>query len=273
MQKNILVIGASSGIGYDLCDTLLKQGHTVYCGARRLDRLEGLRKQGAYVFQTDVCNEEDLHHIVETMAAQQSSIDIVYANAGFAIAGPIEETPIDKVKQQFDTNVYGPARIARKVLPYMRKQGHGRIIITTSIASRVSTSMNGWYSASKHAVNGMAKALAQEVAGFNVQIVIVEPGCVKTELDAVQLADMKATTSLPVYADIVDKSYGFLKRGYESGSNSDSTVKTMLAAGFSNKPKLSYQSTLDSKLMFWVQKIIGEQRLGQIILKLIMRQN
>ncbi|MCW8346371.1 SDR family NAD(P)-dependent oxidoreductase [Vibrio sp. ZSDZ65] len=271
MQKNILVIGASSGIGYDLCDTLVKQGHTVYCGARRLDRLEGLRKQGAHVFKTDVRNEEDLHHIITTMASEQNSIDIVYANAGFAIAGPIEETPIDKVKQQFDTNVYGAARIARQVLPYMRTQGHGRIIFTTSIASRVSTSMNGWYSASKHAVNGMVKALAQEVAGFNIHVMTVEPGCVKTELDAAQLADMKATTSLPVYADIVDKSHGFLKRGYDSGSNCDSTVKAMLTAGFSKKPKLSYQSTLDSKLMFWVQKIIGEQRIGQIVLKLIMR--
>ncbi|MCK6263465.1 SDR family oxidoreductase [Vibrio sp. ZSDE26] len=270
-QKNILLIGASSGIGHDLAIKLLDQNHTVFCASRRLEKMRNLEVLGAKIFSVDVTDEEQVNRLVENMIEQVGHIDIVYANAGFAIAGPVEETSIEKVHSQFDTNVYGAARIARAVLPYMREKEQGRIIFTTSIAGRVSTSMNAWYSASKHALNGMVKALAQEVQGFGIHVSTIEPGCVQTEFDSIQLADMKTTTELEAYDSIVKKSHHFLQNAYNSGSTPESTVNNMLKAGFDNKPKLSYQTTLDSKLMFWVQKLIGEQTFGRLILKIIQR--
>lgn len=272
MKKNILVLGASSGIGFDLCKKLLSEGNTVYCGARRVDRLQPLVELGAKAHQVDICCQEDIDAIVLLMLEQVQSIDIVYANAGFAIAGPIEETPIEKVAQQFDTNVYGAARICRSVLPHLRNQGYGRIVFTTSIAARVSTSMNGWYSASKHALNGMIKSLAQEVAKFNIQVVMVEPGCVQTEFDALQLSDMKRTTALPEYTDIVDKSHVFLEGAYRSGSSTLSTVDTLIKAGTVISPRLSYRSTLDAKLMYLAQRVFGERLMGKLFIKLIDKQ-
>ncbi len=130
MKKNILVLGASSGIGFDLVKSLLIEGHTVYCGARRLEKLDPLRILGAKIFKVDVRNEDDIENIVNTFVYEKGIIDIVYANAGYAIAGPVEETSIEKAKQQFDTNVFGSARVARTVLPIMREQGFGRIIFT-----------------------------------------------------------------------------------------------------------------------------------------------
>ncbi|WP_237716238.1 SDR family NAD(P)-dependent oxidoreductase [Moritella dasanensis] len=175
MKKNILIIGASSGIGYDLAIQLLKDSHHVYCGARRLHKLDNLAVLGAKIHKVDVCSEKDIIDIVDTMTKEVGHIDIVYANAGFPIAGPVEETSIEKVHQLFDTNVYGAARLARAVLPHMREQGAGRIVFTTSIASRVSTSMNAWYSASKHALNGMVKALAQEVKALIFKLSRLNP--------------------------------------------------------------------------------------------------
>jgi len=271
MHKNILVLGASSGIGFELASHLLSLGHTVYCGARRLEKLKPLESLGAKIFATDVRSDADVHHIIQTMHDELGTIDIVYANAGYAIAGPVEETPIYKAQEQFDTNVFGAARVATTVLPMMRKQGFGRIIFTTSIAGRVSTSMNSWYSSSKHAMNGLLKGLAQEVAGFNIQISTIEPGCVQTEFDAIQLGDMINTSSNPEYSTIVKKSHQFLKQAYEGGSSPTSTVKTMVKAGFSKTPKLCYQSTWDSKAMFWAQRIFGEKLMNTLFLKLIHR--
>ncbi|WP_133150137.1 SDR family NAD(P)-dependent oxidoreductase, partial [Vibrio splendidus] len=129
-----------------------------------------LAEKGAKVLAVDVRNESDVQAIFDKIMSEQSGIDIVYANAGYAIAGPVEDTSIEKAKQQLDTNLFGAARVARAALPIMRQQGGGRLIFTTSIAGRVSTSMNSWYSASKHALNGLAKGLAQEVADFNIKI-------------------------------------------------------------------------------------------------------
>ena len=271
MQKRILVLGASSGIGFELVEKLLTQNHIVYCAARRIDRLQPLAEKGAKVFAVDVRNESDVQAIFDKIMSEQSGIDIVYANAGYAIAGPVEDTSIEKAKQQLDTNLFGAARVARAALPIMRQQGGGRLIFTTSIAGRVSTSMNSWYSASKHALNGLAKGLAQEVADFNIKIITIEPGCVQTEFDVIQLGDMLDSNSLSEYESLVKKSHRFLDKAYRNGSTPTSTVNTMIKAGMATNPKLSYRSTWDARLMWWAQSVIGERAMGRIFLKLIHR--
>ena len=269
MKKNILIIGASSGIGFDLAKALLKQGHTVYCCARRESRLAELEANGAYTYQVDVRLETNVQNVVQQMVSREGRIDLVYFNAGYAIAGAVEETSVEKVTQQFDTNVFGAARVLRSVLPVLREQQSGRIVLTTSIAARVSTGMNAWYSATKHALNGMAKALAQEVAQFNIDIITVEPGCVNTELPEIQLADMLNTNELEDYKLSTQRSHDFLKKAYANGSDTTSTVNVLKKAGFSVNPKQHYRTTVDSKLMFWLQKIIGEKSTGRLFNRLI----
>ncbi|WP_112477939.1 SDR family NAD(P)-dependent oxidoreductase [Vibrio variabilis] len=266
MGKNILVFGASSGIGYDLALSLITAGHNVYCGARRLGKLQQLQALGAKVFKVDVRDRESIDIMVDSMIEHHGSIDIVYSNAGYPIAGPVEVESIENAQSQLDTNLLGPARIAKAVLPYMRKQRRGRIVFTTSIAARTASSMNGWYTASKHALSGMAKTLAQEVEEFNIKIVLVEPGCVQTELPDIQLNDMLSKADvIEDYRVPVEKAHRFLKKAYDSGSNTDSTVKALLSAGFREKPKLIYQSTVDAKFMAWTQKIKGESSFGRFV--------
>jgi NAD(P)-dependent dehydrogenase (short-subunit alcohol dehydrogenase family) len=271
MKKNILVIGASSGIGKDLAKALLNEGHNVFCAARRIENLSELRLLGASIFKMDVRDEVQVNDVIAQIITKAEYLDIVYSNAGYAIAGPVEETPISKVHEQFQTNVYGAAIVARAVLPYMRKQNEGRIIFTTSIAGRVSTGMNSWYSASKHALNGMVKGLAQEVSSFNIKVITIEPGCVQTEMEELQLADMKSTNKLGDYSEAVQKSHDFLKDAYGKGSDTLSTVETMMKAGFSENPKLSYRSTMDAKFMNLLQILIGEKITGKLFNRLVNR--
>ncbi len=271
MKKIVLIVGASSGIGKDLAKKLLLERHCVFCVARRVDNMQDLEKLGGHIFKMDVRDELNVEKVIANIINITGKIDVVYSNAGFPIAGPVEETPIDKVHEQFDTNVFGAARVARAVLPHMRKQNCGRIIFTTSIAGRISTGMNSWYSASKHALNGMVKGLSQEVAGFNIKVCTIEPGCVETELDALQLADMKATNKLDEYKEMVDKSHSFLYSAYRKGSDTKSTVDTMVKAGFCVSPKLSYRTTLDAKIMLFVQYLIGEKLMGNLFVNIIKR--
>ncbi|WNC72470.1 SDR family NAD(P)-dependent oxidoreductase [Thalassotalea psychrophila] len=271
MKKNIVVIGASSGMGKDLVKALVVKGHNVYCAARRIEKLEELKQLGAQIFKMDITNEVQVNDVIAQIIADAGYIDVVYSNAGYAIAGPVEETPIAKVHEQFQTNVYGAAIVTRAVLPHMRERNEGRIIFTTSIAGRVSTGMNSWYSASKHALNGMVKGLAQELNTFNIKVVTIEPGCVLTEFDGLQLADMKSTNKLDAYSDATQQSHDFLYDAYRKGSDTRSTVKTMLRAGFSKNPKLSYRSTLDAKILNALQAIVGEKLLGKIFNRLVSR--
>ncbi|WP_286265852.1 SDR family oxidoreductase [Thalassotalea atypica] len=271
MKKNILITGASSGIGKALAKKLILEGHNVYCGARRIDNMDDIRFLGASTYRLDVRNNENVNRVINAIIKEAGHLDIVYLNAGYAIAGPVEETPVEKVHQQFDTNVYGAARVVRAVLPHMREQNNGRLIFTTSIAGRASTGMNSWYSASKHALNGMVKGLAQEVAQFNIQVATVEPGCVDTELPEMQLKDMQASNQLPAYKAAVIKNHDWLKDSYNKGSDTTSTVNTLITAGFTNKPKLSYRSTIDGKLIYFIQWLFGEKCMGNIVSYLVKR--
>ncbi len=269
--KNILVIGASSGIGYDLVLELLKQRHNVYCGARRLHRLKTLEELGAKVYKVDVTKASSVQAIVNAMLVEVGSIDIVYSNAGYPIAGPVESESICNIQKQFDVNVYGAARVTQAVLPHMRARKQGRIVFTTSIAARASSSMNAWYSASKHALCGMAKALQQEVHDFNIKISTVEPGCVQTELPDIQLGDMLDSQRIPAYEETIKKSHKFLKDAYDKGSDTSSTVNTLIKAGFSRNPKLVYQSTPDAKLMALTLRLFGEGVFGSLVSKIIAK--
>ncbi|WP_261835698.1 SDR family NAD(P)-dependent oxidoreductase [Vibrio ishigakensis] len=269
--KNILVIGASSGIGYDLAVKLLKQQHNVYCGARRLDRLKPLEELGAKVFKVDVTKASSIQNIVNAMIVEVGSIDIVYSNAGYPIAGPVESESICNIQKQFDVNVYGAARVTQAVLPHMRARKQGRIVFTTSIAARASSSMNAWYSASKHALSGMAKALQQEVHDFNIKISTVEPGCVQTELPDIQLGDMLSSNRVAAYEATIKKSHTFLKTAYDKGSDTTSTVNTLIKAGFASNPKLVYQSTTDAKLMALTIRLFGEGVFGNLVTKIIAK--
>ncbi len=133
MSKVILISGASSGMGKISAKDLIRAGHKVYCVARSVDKMKDLSELGGYVMKMDVTNEEDIENVIKEIIDREGKIDVLWNNAGYVLYGPVEELSMEKVQLQFEVNVYGVARLTKKVLPYMREQRKGLIINTSSM--------------------------------------------------------------------------------------------------------------------------------------------
>ena len=183
-SRTALVTGCSSGIGRQAALQLRQAGLVVYATARRPEALTGLAENGIHVLALDVTDEASMVAAVEAVAASHGQVDVLVNNAGFELAGAVEEIPPAEVRRQFDTNVFGLARLTQLVVPGMRAQRYGRIINVSSVFGRFAVPGGAYYAASKHAVAAFSEALRLELAGFGVRVVLVEPTAARTRLNA-----------------------------------------------------------------------------------------
>ncbi len=179
MSKVVLITGCSTGIGRDLAEHLSQTGYTVIATARRSETLDGLRV--ALKLQLDVTKQDSVDRAVEQVVQHFGRIDVLVNNAGYAVRGAVEDVPIEKVQGMFDANVFGVMRMIRAVLPHMRQQRAGRIINISSVAGKLVIPANGTYSASKFALEALSNALRLELAPFGIDVVVIEPGSIKTQ--------------------------------------------------------------------------------------------
>lgn len=180
MQKTVLITGCSSGIGRETARTFLNEGWTVYATARNPADAEALGEAGCELATLDVTDQDDIDRVVDRILDTEGAIDAVVNNAGYGQFGAVEDVPTARVHEQFDVNVYGPHRLIRAVLPAMRRERDGTIVNVSSVAGRVSIPGGGVYSGSKFALEAISDALRNEVADLGIDVVVVEPGPVKT---------------------------------------------------------------------------------------------
>ena len=180
-MKVILITGASSGIGFDAAQTLAKQGHRVYAAARRMERMEPLKADGVVPLKLDVTDEASMQEAVRTVLEAEGRIDVLVNNAGYGYFGAIENVPMEEARRQLDVNVFGLARLCQLVLPAMREQGSGRIVNISSVAGKAVIYFGGWYHVSKYSVEALSDALRMEVKPFGIDVVLIEPGGVRTD--------------------------------------------------------------------------------------------
>lgn len=180
VTDTVLITGCSSGIGRETAFAFADDGWTVYATAREESDIEELRSYGCETAELDVTDDADISRVVDRILDEAGHIDCLVNNAGYGQLGPIEDVPVEKVKKQFEVNVFGPHRLVREVLPHMREQESGAIVNVSSVAGRVSMPGMGVYSGSKFAMEAMSDALRPEVASFGVDVVLVEPGPVET---------------------------------------------------------------------------------------------
>jgi NADP-dependent 3-hydroxy acid dehydrogenase YdfG len=247
MKKVILITGASSGFGYQLALTLLEKGHTVYAGARRLQAMDALKAKGAHTFQLDVTDDASVKKMVDTLLTNETRLDAVYTNAGYGDYGVIEEPELAKIKAMYEVNVFGVARVHNAVLPFLRKQGFGRLIITSSLVGHISIPGFGWYASTKHAIRAMSEALRMELKPFNISVTLIEPGAVKTGFEDVAVAGLDNVTLKEPYHDLIESFKAFIKKGYQKAPGMDSTIKAMVHAFEAKSPKWVYRTTKDAK--------------------------
>ena len=182
MSKTVIVTGCSSGIGRATAKHLAQSGWTVYATARRTAAIEDLEADGCKTHALDVTDEDSMQAAVRAVEEAEGGVDALVNNAGIQEIGAIETVPMDRVRALFETNVFGAARLTQLVLPGMRSRGSGRIVTIGSMNGRFTWPGTGYYCATKHALEAISDALRHEVRPFGIDVVLIEPGFVKTPL-------------------------------------------------------------------------------------------
>jgi len=180
-SRAVLVTGCSSGIGRATAERLAASGWTVYATARKPETLSELEARGCRTLALDVTDEASMEAAVAAVEGEHGSVGALVNNAGYSQSGAIETVPMEKVRAQFETNVFGLVRLCQLVLPGMRRARSGRIVNLSSMGGKLVFPGGGFYHATKYAVEAISDALRFEVKGFGIDVVLVEPGLIRTE--------------------------------------------------------------------------------------------
>ena len=242
-NKVILLTGASSGIGYDTAVALAQQGHKVYAAARRVDRMKPLRQYGIVPLKMDVTDEASMKAGVKALLDAEGRIDVLINNAGYGYFGAVENVPMDDARNQLEVNVFGLARLCQLVLPTMRAQHSGRIINTASVAGRAVFYYGGWYHVSKYAVESLSDALRMELKPFGIDVVIIEPGAIKTNWGIIAADHLIESSKGTAYEQTGTMMANNLRNMYLSNTISDPAVvrKAIVRAVNARRPCTRYR--------------------------------
>lgn len=242
-NKVILLTGASSGIGYDTAVALAQQGHRVYAAARRVERMEPLRQYGIVPLKMDVTDEASMKEGVKTLLDDEGRIDVLINNAGYGYFGAVENVPMDDARNQLEVNVFGLARLCQLVLPTMRAQHSGRIINTASVAGRAVFYYGGWYHVSKYAVESLSDAMRMELKPFGIDVVIIEPGAIKTNWGIIAADHLIESSKGTAYEQTGMMMANNLRNMYLSNTISDPAVvrKAIVRAVNARRPCTRYR--------------------------------
>lgn len=201
-SRVVLITGCSSGIGEATALRLVRGGWPVVATARSVSSLDRLAEAGCTVFPLDVTDEASMQGAISRIEEQHGAVGVLINNAGYSQSGALETLPLDKVRKQFETNVFGLLRLTQLCLPGMRRQGWGKVVNVGSVGGRMSLPGGGAYHATKHALEALSDVLRFEVAGFGVDVVLIEPGLIKTRFAEVVKRELADVPSDPedVYA-------------------------------------------------------------------------
>ncbi len=257
-QKVILVTGASSGIGYDTALALAAKGHRVYAAARRVELMEPLKTNGIVPVRMDVTDEQSMTDGVKYVLGKEGRIDVLVNNAGYGYFGAVENVSMEEARRQLEVNVFGLARLCQLVLPTMRQQGNGRIINTSSIAGKIVLPFGGWYNVSKFSVEALSDALRMEVKPFGIDVVMVEPGGIKTDWGIIAARHLKESSVDTPYEADGCRFADVMHYGYSSNLLSSLRVITraILRAVGSRHPKARYRTGRASHLLVSLHSIM-----------------
>ena len=179
-SKAVLITGCSSGIGKATAERLAGRGFTVYATARRPESIEELAQKGCKLLALDVCDEESMRAAVAAVEEAEGAVGALVNNAGYSQSGAVESVSMADVRRQFETNVFGLVRLIQLVLPGMRRQRYGRIVNLSSMGGKLTFPGGGYYHGTKHAVEAISDALRFEVRDFGIDVVVIEPGLIRT---------------------------------------------------------------------------------------------
>ncbi|MFZ1993142.1 MAG: oxidoreductase [Solirubrobacteraceae bacterium] len=268
----VLITGCSSGIGYATAERLLQDGYTVYATARRPDSIAALAAKGATTLALDVTDEASMSAAVAQVTEAEGAVGVLINNAGYSQSGAVESVPVDEVRRQFDTNVFGLIRMCQLVLPGMRERGSGRIVNIGSMGGRLTFPGGGIYHATKYAVEALSDALRFEVRGFGIDVILVEPGLIVTNFGEVAAGSVEAVAEgNGPYADFnrhVAKTTTDAYKGpmAKLGGPPDVVAATIAKALKAKRPRARYAVTPSAHLLIG-QRRITPDRLWDLMMR------
>jgi short-subunit dehydrogenase len=278
--KVALITGASSGMGEATAVHLKNAGYIVYAGARRLERMKPLEEKGIHIFKMDVSEDASMVQAVEMIIKEHGKIDILVNNAGYGSYGALEDVPISEGKYQFEVNLFGMARLIQLVLPYMRKNRYGKIVNISSIGGKIHEPFGAWYHATKYAVEGLSDCLRLEVKDFGIDVIVIEPGGVKTEWGTIMAEKLIKSSGDTVYSNLFN---GYIKSFKDvaeqpaaMGAEPDLIAKTIEKSIKAKSPKTRYAVGFGAKPFLLIRKILSDKMYDKFwgsIMKTMTKQN
>ncbi len=246
-----LITGCSSGIGRATALLLAEKGWRVFAAARRPETLDNLASAHITPLPLDVTDEASMIAAVKQILAQAGRIDALVNNAGYTEVGPLEEAHADEIRRQFETNTFGPLRMAQLVLPTMRAQGSGRIVNVSTMGGRIVIPFIGLYNGSKFALEALSDALRMEARPFGVRVIVVEPGGVRTNFNdtALQRAQRFVTDANSPYHRYFEPLNRFITQATASSSPPETVAQVIAHALTTKRPRTRYVATPDARIM------------------------
>jgi NAD(P)-dependent dehydrogenase (short-subunit alcohol dehydrogenase family) len=256
VSRAVLVTGCSSGIGHATAERLASNGWKVYATARRPESIADLAEQGCKTLALDVTDEASMRAAVAAVEESEDGIGVLVNNAGYSQSGAVESVPLDSIREQFETNVFGLVRMCQLVLPGMRRQGWGKIVNLSSMGGLMTFPGGGAYHATKHAVEAFSDALRFEVRGFGVDVVLIEPGLIRTRFGetAVGSIDAAADEGDEPYAEFNAAVGATTASAYEGplarlGAGPEAVAKTIERAISARRPRARYKVTASARVI------------------------
>ena len=259
MDKVAVVTGTSSGIGFETALALAREGYYTYATMRdttKSDKIKELGKKDNLkinVLELDVDDENSVKNTIQKILDEKQRIDILVNNAGWALWGCVEDVSVDEFKTQFDTNFFSIVRLIQEVGPTMRKHGSGTIVNISSVAGRIGFPTSSAYISSKFALEGLSESLRLEMAPFGVNVIIIEPGVIKTNFMK-NMTMAKKSELDTVYRDITVKVVSGVKMMAEMGTHPKEVADTIVKAVKDEKPLPRYIVGNDASMFLEAKK-------------------
>jgi len=267
-SKVVLITGCSTGIGRTTAEHLAGNGWTVYATARRPESIADLEGKGCRTLALDVTDESSMQAAVSAVEDAEGAVGVLVNNAGYSQSGAVEEVAMDQVRRQFETNVFGLLRMSQLVLPGMRRQGWGKIVNVSSMGGRLVFPGGGIYHGTKFAVEAISDAMRWEVRGFGVDVILIEPGLIKTEFGDTAAHSVAEITEDGPYAkfnaDVATKTLGAYEGRMTSGPEAVAT--TIERAITKRRPRTRYVVTAGAKALL-VQRRLMTDRIWDALMR------
>lgn len=272
VSRAVLITGCSTGIGRATAEHLAARGWKVYATARNVDAIADLADLGCQLLPLDVTDEASMRAAVGEVERREGAVGVLVNNAGYSQSGAVEDVPMEKVRRQFETNVFGLVGMCRLALPGMRRQRWGRIVNISSMGGKFTFPGGGYYHATKHAVESLSDALRFEVAGFGVKVVVIEPGLIRTNFADTATSSMDGTPDADgPYAGFDAAVAKAVRDNYERGpilklgGGPETVAATVERAITADRPRTRYAVTPSAHLFIWLRRVLPDRAWDAVV--------